>query len=151
MNSFLKTLFGINKNDLETGVIDDSESEDAPSFNATAFSNTASSKPDLTAKDASAFYDAGIYWEPKSPRTGDTLNIHYHGLLQNSEAGEIFLHYGFDNWNRSIHTIKMARLADGSFSTAVKTERAGEINLCFKDNADNWDNNNGNNWNLSLQ
>jgi hypothetical protein len=134
MNSFLKTLFGIHKNDQETGVIDDSASEDTPSFS-----------------DASAFYDAGIYWEPKSPRTGDTLNIHYRGLLQNSGASEIFLHYGFDNWNRSIHTIKMARLADGSFSTAVKAERAGEINLCFKDNVDNWDNNNGNNWNLSLQ
>lgn len=128
MNSFLKNLLGINKNDQEIGTLEKA-----------SFS------------DAEASENDAISWEPMPPRTDDTLNIHYRGLLKDSGAGEIFLHYGFDSWNRSINTIKMDKKADGSFSAAVKAERAHEMNLCFKDNADNWDNNNGNNWNLPLQ
>jgi hypothetical protein len=95
--------------------------------------------------------DNEISWEPTSPRTDDILNIHYCGLLKNSGANEIFLHYGFDSWNQSLNTVKMERLSDGSFKTAVKATGDHEMNLCFKDNADNWDNNNGNNWTLPLQ
>lgn len=95
--------------------------------------------------------DNEISWEPTPPRTNDTLNIHYRGLLKNSGASEIFLHYGFDNWNRSLNTVKMEHSEDGSFNAAVKATGDQEMNLCFKDNADNWDNNNGNNWTLHLQ
>ncbi|HBE77550.1 MAG TPA: carbohydrate-binding protein [Firmicutes bacterium] len=96
-------------------------------------------------------FDEATSWEPTSPRPEDTLNIQYQGILKASGAGEIFVHYGFDSWNRAVNTQKMDRLPDGSFSTAIKVERAHEMNLCFKDSADHWDNNNGHNWNLSLQ
>jgi hypothetical protein len=116
MNSFLKNLLGLNKNDQESGT-----------------------------------FDNAISWEPTPPRTDDTLNIQYRGLLKESGASDVYLHYGFDSWNRSINTVKMEKMEDGSFSAAVKAENAHEMNLCFKDNVDNWDNNNGYNWNLQLQ
>jgi hypothetical protein len=95
--------------------------------------------------------DNDISWEPTPPRTDDILKIRYHGLLKNSGASEIFLHYGFDGWNQSIDTIKMERMEDGSFRAAVKTAGEHEMNFCFKDSVDNWDNNNGKNWTLQLQ
>jgi hypothetical protein len=95
--------------------------------------------------------DNDISWEPMPPRTDDILRIRYHGLLKDSGAGEIFLHYGFDGWIQSIDTIKMDQMEDGSFSAAVKAAGKHEMNFCFKDSVDNWDNNNGKNWTLQLQ
>jgi hypothetical protein len=120
MNSFLKNLFGIYKDDQEIGALDNSQ-------------------------------DGAISWEPTPPRSNDALNIHYRGLLKDAGASEIFLHYGFDSWKGQINTTKMDKMADGSFSAAIKADMAHEMNLCFKDNADNWDNNSGNNWNLILK
>lgn len=95
-------------------------------------------------------HENSISWEPEPPRVDDTVNIHYHGSLKDSGANEIFLHYGFDSWNQSVNTVKMEKTEQGNFSAAVKTEKAHEMNFCFKDDANNWDNNNGYNWNISL-
>ncbi|HBF37676.1 MAG TPA: carbohydrate-binding protein [Firmicutes bacterium] len=99
----------------------------------------------------SGSFENAISWEPTEPRTNDTLNIQYRGLLKESGANEVYLHYGFDSWNRAVSTIKMDKQDDGNFRTTIKAEDAHEMNLCFKDSADNWDNNNGYNWNLPLQ
>jgi hypothetical protein len=98
----------------------------------------------------SATFNNAISWEPTPPRSDNSLNIYYRGVLKDSGASDIFLHYGFDSWNQSIQTIKMDKVADGSFSATVKAEGQHEMNLCFKDSAENWDNNNGNNWTLKL-
>ncbi len=93
-------------------------------------------------------FENAISWEPAQPRHTDTLNIHYRGLLKDSGASEVYLHYGFDSWNRSINTVKMEKQDDGSFYKEIKAEEAQEMNLCFKDGENHWDNNHGHNWNL---
>ena len=98
----------------------------------------------------SGTFDNAISWEPSQPRNNDTLNIHYRGLLKESGASEVYLHYCFDSWNRS-NTVKMDKMDDGSFYKEIKAEDAHEMNLCFKDSANNWDINSGHNWNLQLQ
>ncbi len=89
--------------------------------------------------------DGRVSLDPGSVHSGGTVYIKYHGLLKSSGADHIFLHYGVDGWN-NISTIKMNRIENGDFGTDIKADAGREINFCFKDSANNWDNNNGVNW-----
>ncbi|MGE5581521.1 MAG: carbohydrate-binding protein [Bacillota bacterium] len=95
--------------------------------------------------------DNYVSWEPVKVSPGETVHLNYHGLLKNSGAGEIYLHYGFDSWNHNINTLKMARNEQGDFVADVPTGDNREMNFCFKDEAGNWDNNNGWDWTLHLE
>ncbi|HEX7713845.1 MAG TPA: carbohydrate-binding protein [Bacillota bacterium] len=97
-----------------------------------------------------SFDDDRISWNPDPARPGETVEIEYRGLLPNSGADQVYLHYGFDSWNRQVRTIPMEKKEDGAFRAAILAEGEHEINFCFKDAGENWDNNNGNNWTLHL-
>lgn len=92
----------------------------------------------------STYYDDNIGLDPTPARSGDTVQIKYHGLLKNSGADNVYLHYGSDGWNNS-RTVPMDHSPEG-FSVEIRAEAGSEINFCFKDSANNWDNNNGYNW-----
>ena len=96
----------------------------------------------------STYYDDSIGLEPTPARHGDTVQIKYHGLLKNSGADNVFLHYSYDGWNEP-RTVPMNQ-SDGGFATEIRAEGNAEINFCFKDRANNWDNNNGWNWKLNI-
>jgi hypothetical protein len=89
--------------------------------------------------------DNGVHVSKESVKTKDSVDVTYAGLLRNSGASGVLLHCGFDGW-REPSDIWMTRDVDGSFRTSVKADAKSEINMCFKDTADNWDNNNGWNW-----
>ena len=95
-----------------------------------------------------SFDDSRVNLDPNPPHQGDGVRIHYQGLLKNCGAQEIYLHYGFDNWNSEVATVKMERQYDGGFAAAVPAHHHDhrELNYCFKDSANHWDNNNGSNW-----
>ena len=95
--------------------------------------------------------DYRVSLEPVSPRSGETISINYQGLLKNSGANEVYLHYGFDSWSKSVKTVKMERVENGDFNSRIRTEGNYEINFCFKDNVNNWDNNNGRDWTAHIQ
>ena len=44
----------------------------------------------------------------------------------------------------------MKRLEDGTFGAEIQAS-GKELDFCFKDAANHWDNNNGQDWNLTLQ
>jgi hypothetical protein len=85
---------------------------------------------------------------PSAAQKGDKVRIKYHGLLKNSGANEVFLYFGKDGW-RSSELIPMQRSGD-DFFIDVRAEAERELNFCFKDNANNWDNNNGFNWKVDV-
>lgn len=87
---------------------------------------------------------------PNPTKEEATLRIGYSGLLKNAGADAVYLHYGYDGWNSSIHTVKMNRLANGDFEVDLYPKDQREVNFCFKDSANNWDNNNGWNWTVHL-
>ena len=81
-----------------------------------------------------------------SPATkGREVLIRYNGLLAKSGADRVFCHYGYDGWS-NVATAEMRRDADGSFAVSLPAHGNSEINFCFKDSANNWDNNSGWNW-----
>lgn len=83
-------------------------------------------------------------------RSIESFRIKYQGLLKESGANEVYLHYGFDGWKIPARTVRMEKGADGSFEADVHFEGEREINFCFKDPAENWDTNNGENWNINV-
>lgn len=91
------------------------------------------------------FNDDRVSFEPAPVKTGDTIHINYQGLLRNSGADDVYLVYGNDGWN-NVNTVKMNHEEAGSFKTEIKATANQEINFCFKDSANNWDNNSGWNW-----
>lgn len=97
-----------------------------------------------------SFDDHRVSCNPAPASPGDTVQINYHGLLKESGADSVFLHYSFNSWNSPANTVKMERIGD-RFSTEVKAHGNRELNFCFKDSAANWDNNSGVNWTMHLQ
>lgn len=93
--------------------------------------------------------DDRISMEPGSPRKGQKVRIEYRGILMQSGADNLWLHCGFDNWKNE-QDIVMDRTAEGTFSCNTSIEGKNEMNFCFKDSANNWDNNNGNDWTCKI-
>jgi len=80
------------------------------------------------------------------PAGFDEVNICYNGLLARSGADQVYLHYGFGDpkgWG-SVNTIRMDRSPRGWEKTLRM--QSNLMNFCFKDSANNWDNNSGYNW-----
>lgn len=97
----------------------------------------------------STFNDERIALEPAPAKSGDTVHIKYYGLLKNSGADTVYLHYGTDGWNNSL-TVPMNHSTEGNFATEITANAHAEINFCFKDSANNWDNNSGWNWKFNV-
>lgn len=89
--------------------------------------------------------DDRIAIEPFPVRKGQSVNIAYRGLLAKSGADQVYLHYGHDGWQSPV-TIAMSWQPDGSAVATLPCNAQREINFCFKDSANNWDNNSGWNW-----
>ena len=98
---------------------------------------------------ATKYNDDRVSIEPAPVKSGSKVTIKYQGLLKNSGADEVYLHYGFDGW-KDIATTKMKRLPEGVFSAEISAYADQEVNFCFKDSANNWDNNNGWNWKCDI-
>ncbi|WP_334110727.1 carbohydrate-binding protein [Thermodesulfitimonas autotrophica] len=82
---------------------------------------------------------------PSPAVRGRDVMIRYNGLLAKSGADRVYVHYGFDGW-KNVNTAEMRREPDGSFAISLPVQGTSELNFCFKDSANNWDNNNGWNW-----
>lgn len=87
----------------------------------------------------------GIKLSKKIIYKGDKLKITYNGLLAQSGAERIYLHYGFGSEWTDSSLVQMIREVEG-FTAEVHILHQTSIELCFKDSADNWDNNSGENY-----
>ncbi|MBC8059397.1 MAG: carbohydrate-binding protein [Clostridiaceae bacterium] len=93
--------------------------------------------------------DNSIAIELPVVKKGNKTSVCYNGILSNSGAEKVYLHYGFDGW-RNTETVPMYKSNHGSYSTEVKVDGKEVLNFCFTDNANNWDNNNGSNWTVGI-
>lgn len=86
----------------------------------------------------------------KSPvYVGDEITVAYDGLLAKSGADTVHIHLGYgDNWDNKDY-IKMDFNGD-SFVAAFKVLLAGNLNMAFKDSAENWDNNSSYNYSFKV-
>jgi hypothetical protein len=92
---------------------------------------------------------AGITVEPLN-QDGHDVKVIYDGLLAKSGAMQVYLHAGFGSTNQWEKTYdhRMERTQRG-WEKTVNMEN-NLLNFCFKDSAENWDNNNGQNWTYAV-
>lgn len=95
--------------------------------------------------------DQGITVEPTPIIAGQRIEIQYEGLLARAGAKEVYLHSGFgrnDSW-QDVSQMKMQRQGN-KFVSHISVHDDTRLNFCFRDSADNWDNNNGLNWSFEI-
>ncbi|MGE5550494.1 MAG: carbohydrate-binding protein [Bacteroidota bacterium] len=90
-------------------------------------------------------FDDRVQVDPEPLKAGGLTKIRYNGLLAKSGADRVYLHYGVDGWKKTT-TIPMERIGDRFEADIKTTASVRQIDFCFKDSADHWDNNNGLNW-----
>lgn len=82
---------------------------------------------------------------------GDRLKLKYSGLLPKSGAPEVYavVSYG-DNrqWDRENY-YRMNNNGRGTFEVSLPVTDNMDINVAFKDGANNWDNNSGKNYSFN--
>ncbi|ACL76511.1 carbohydrate-binding protein [Ruminiclostridium cellulolyticum] len=91
-------------------------------------------------------YDSnGVFLSKKTLYSGDKVILKYNGLLSQAGAEGIYVHIGYgENWdNRSF--VPMKNL-NGIFEAEIDIQEGKICGICFKDSADNWDNNSGENY-----
>jgi len=97
----------------------------------------------------SEYFENGIEISPAIPTAGDNILLKYDGLLLKSGAENVYAHIGFDSeWNDT-YDYMMQRTSDG-FEATIPVSKAKILNISFKDSANNWDNNSGNNYTFPI-
>ena len=80
-----------------------------------------------------------------------TVLVRYTGLLAENGATEVYAHVGHgQNWNDT-SDYKMVRAGQGFEAAIPVVDATDNLNLCFRDSADNWDNNGGENYSLAAE
>ncbi len=100
---------------------------------------------------ARAEIEGGVTAHPVPITAGSEVNIKYNGLLATSGADAVYLHYGYgpaNNWNE-VTDLMMHRTSEG-FEASIKVNSSDRLNFCFRDSANNWDNNCGRNWSYTI-
>lgn len=76
-----------------------------------------------------------------------TVTLKYDGLLAKCGADDVYTVVGYgsnSNWE-NIQTIRMNRIGN-TFQADIPTMPGMNVNIAFKDSANNWDNNSGKNY-----
>ncbi len=83
------------------------------------------------------------------PIAGQSTTITYSGSLA-SGATSITMHWGYNNWN-GITDTPMTKQSNGTWTATITVPTgATSLNMAFHNQNNTWDNNNGNNYNLSV-
>jgi len=77
---------------------------------------------------------------------GKEIAIRYNGMLNQNGARQVWLHGGFGEGNewQEVKDYLMQRTEEGWEQTVDIKD--SQLNFCFRDDAQNWDNNSGVNW-----
>lgn len=98
-----------------------------------------------------AEFPGGVVVDPTPITAGEEITVFYNGLLAQSGAEGIYLRVGYGSahdWEEPTES-KMSRTSWGFVKTMEIPDRR-RFNFCFRDNAYNWDNNNGHNWSFEI-
>lgn len=110
-----------------------------------ASSKTAS----LNTSNSKEYLSNGITINPAVPSAGEKVKVIYDGLLSKSGANDVFARIGFNSSWENMSDYKMNKSNTG-FEVTIPVIDADTMNLCFKDSANNWDNNSGRNYSFDI-
>ena len=79
-----------------------------------------------------------------------TVKISYTGVFFQQGCEKVFIHYGFGNeWN-NLSEVEMNKTELG-FQAEIELTNTESLNLCFKNQDNNWDNNMGANYSFEIE
>ena len=78
------------------------------------------------------------------------VKISYTGKLFEENSKDVFLHYGYGNEWENLSEIKMEKTELG-YQTEIELISNNNLNLCFRDSNNNWDNNNSQNYSFPIE
>lgn len=87
----------------------------------------------------------GVFLRPAAPHADANVRVIYNGLLAENGAEAVFAHIGFGSTWQHQKDYRLDKELDG-FTTVIPVRYEGTLQFCFKDGANNWDNNNGRNY-----
>ncbi|MFZ5351529.1 MAG: carbohydrate-binding protein [Bacillota bacterium] len=96
--------------------------------------------------------DQGVQINTDRIKPNNVVEITYKGLLAQSGADEVYLHCGSSEtreWN-DIQDIRMTKLSPDLFKAHALVQDGTVFNICFRDSAQNWDNNSGSNYSFTI-
>lgn len=80
----------------------------------------------------------------------ETVKISYTGKFFKENCDEVYIHFGFgDNWD-NLSEIKMNKTELG-FQAEINLVSTENLNLCFRTNTNEWDNNSGSNYSFHIE
>lgn len=95
--------------------------------------------------------DGGICVDPTPITAGQQVTVLYDGLLSQSGADQVYLHTGFGGGNQWYNVCDLPMIKTGwGWEGILDVNDSSRFNFCFKDSADNWDNNWGKNWSYEI-
>jgi len=95
------------------------------------------------------YVSSGIILSPALLSKGETAHLKYNGLLAKCGANRVYVHVGFgDDWKK-VTDYKMTKTDEG-FEAAIPVAIDNTMKVCFKDNAEHWDNNSGENYSFAV-
>ena len=92
------------------------------------------------------YHDNGVIIYPAVPSTQSKCQITYNGLLPQNGATEVYAHVGYGSSWENTQDYKMTKTTRGFEAPIPMPKHADNLNICFKDAANNWDNNTGTNY-----
>ena len=82
---------------------------------------------------------------------GRTAKLTYTGALATPSTNEVYVHYGFGLLWENIQEIKLDKVDDTTYETEINLVPSYDsINFCFRDDNNNWDNNDAKNYTAEI-
>lgn len=92
-----------------------------------------------------------VYFDTEKLVEGRTAKLTYKGDLAVPSTNEVYIHYGFGLLWENIQEIKLDKIDDETYETEISiTPTFDSINFCFRDDSNNWDNNEAKNYTAEI-
>ena len=82
-----------------------------------------------------------VYFDTDKLIEGRTVKLTYKGVLATPETNEIYVHYGFGLLWDNLQEDKLNKVSDDCYEAEITLISSDSLNFCFRDDKNNWDNN----------
>ena len=96
------------------------------------------------------YKEKGVIIDQDALVQGGAVELTYSGDLFRNGAEEVYVHLGFGLLWEGLNEISMTKSIEG-FTAEISLLKADALNLCFRDNKNNWDNNSYLNYSFELK
>lgn len=96
------------------------------------------------------YVENGVKLSKVNVIVGDEVTVTYNGLLAANGAQNVYAHVGFGEHWSEIMDVPMTKDKKGDFKAKIKISGYDSLNMCFKDDVNNWDNNHSYNYSFDV-